>query len=85
MPELTPQEQIVALRRLYEQAIADKERLQAHRGELEGQVIQHGAEIVRLRELLTQVAQEVRLSDLSPALRHALEALRESEATDNDT
>jgi hypothetical protein len=77
MPDLTPQEQIDALRRLYEQAIADKERLQAQRVELEGQVIQIGAEAIRLRELLVQVVQEVSFADLSPGLRHAIE--RESE------
>jgi hypothetical protein len=77
MPDLTPQEQIDALRRLYEQAIADKERLQAQRVELEGQVIQIGAEAIRLRDLLVQVVQEVSFADLSPGLRHAIE--RESE------
>jgi predicted nucleic acid-binding Zn-ribbon protein len=79
MPDMTPQEQYDALRRLYEQAIADKERLQAQRGELEGQIIQMGSELVRLRELLTQVVQEVNLADLSPALRHAIERERENE------
>lgn len=77
MSDLTPQEQYDALRRLYEQAIADKERLQALRCELEGQVIQLGAENIRLRDLLVQVVQEVSFADLSPGLRHAIE--RESE------
>jgi DnaJ-domain-containing protein 1 len=75
--EPTPQEQYDALRRLYEQAIADKERLQAQRVELEGQVIQLGAENIRLRDLLVQVVQEVSFADLSTGLRHAIE--RESE------
>jgi hypothetical protein len=79
MPDMTPQEQYDALQRLYEQAIADKERLQAQRGELEGQIVQIGAEAIRLRELLAQVVQEVNLADLSPALRHALECERENE------
>jgi hypothetical protein len=79
MPDMTPQEQYDALRRLYEQAIADKERLQAHRGELEGQIVQLGAEAIRLRELLVQVAREVGLADLSPELRHAIERERENE------
>jgi hypothetical protein len=79
MPDMTPQEQYDALRRLYEQAIADKERLQAHRGELQGQIVQLGAEAIRLRELLVQVAREVNLADLSPELRHAIERERENE------
>jgi hypothetical protein len=79
MPDMTPQEQYDALRRLYEQAIADKERLQAHRGELEGQIVQLGAEAIRLRELLVRVAREVNLADLSPELRHAIERERENE------
>jgi predicted nucleic acid-binding Zn-ribbon protein len=79
MPDMTPQEQYDALRRLYEQAIADKERLQAQRGELEGQIVQIGAEAIRLRELLVSIVQEIRLSDLSPELRHAIERERENE------
>jgi hypothetical protein len=77
--ELTLEQRYEALRRMYEQAIADKERLNALRGELEGQVIQLGAECVRLRELLQGVAYEVRLADMSPALRHAIEAERARE------
>jgi hypothetical protein len=80
MPDdLTPQEQIEALHRLLAAARTENERMREHRGELEGQIVQIGAEAIRLRELLVQVMQEVQLADLSPALRHALERERENE------
>lgn len=77
---LTPEQQIATLRRQLADERAENERLKAHRGELEGQIVQIGAEAIRLRELLVQVAYEVRLADLSPGLRHAIERERESEA-----
>jgi hypothetical protein len=77
--ELTLEQRYDALRRLYEQAIDNIEWLRSQRVELEGQVIQNGAEAIRLRELLVQVVQEINLADLSPALRHAIEDLRNEE------
>jgi hypothetical protein len=77
------QQSITARTRMHEDAIRRIEQMKAHRGELEGQIIQMGAEAIRLRELLVQVVQEVNLADLSPDLRHALEALRESEEANN--
>jgi hypothetical protein len=77
--ELTLEQRYDALRRLYEQAIDNIEWLRSQRVELEGQVIQNGAEAIRLRALLVEVAREIRLSDLSPALRHAIEDLRNME------
>jgi hypothetical protein len=77
--EFTLQERYDALRRLYEQAVGNIEFLRARRVELEGQVIQNGAECVRLRELLQRVAQETQLADMSADLRHSIEAVIERE------
>jgi hypothetical protein len=73
------QQHIDARTKMYEDAIRRIKQMEAHRGDLQGQIVQLGAEAIRLRELLVEVAREIRLSDLSPALRHAIEDLRNEE------
>jgi hypothetical protein len=80
--DLTPDESYAAMRTMYENKIAEMEKLHALRIELEGQIIQMGSELVWLRELLVSIVQEIRLADLSPDVRHRIEQEIEREHTE---